>query len=127
MLHATMYRTQITRFLFSKLSKWPRRCSKTCKVSRRASCPLCTSCIICSCWCIHTLGSNCKRLDMHVNPAACLPSFRQMTVCTPKTTEVRLNYWASDAQHTAHKKSRILPGSSAGPHRRLQCGSVCHL
>lgn len=53
-----MYRTQITRFSFSKLSKWPRRCSKTCKVSRRASCPLCTSCIICSCWCIHTLGSN---------------------------------------------------------------------
>lgn len=68
-----------------------------------------------------------ERLDMHVNPAACLPSLRHMTVCNPKTTEVRLNYWASDAQHSAHKKSRILPGSSAGPHRQLQCGSVCHL
>lgn len=95
------------------------------KPARRASCLLCTSCIICSCWCIHTLASNgwtCMLTQLRVSHHSGTAHDCLHPQNNRGETELGIRCTTLRAQ-----KSRILPGSTAGPHRQLQCGSVCHL
>lgn len=68
LLHATVRRTRVTRSSFCKLSKRPQRCWG----GHPASLRVCRTSPRC---CVRALGSICEGLDVHVNPAACLPSF----------------------------------------------------
>lgn len=49
-----------------------------------------------------------ERLDMHVNPAACLPSFRHSTWLFAPPKQPRWD-WIIGHQHSAHKKAASCP------------------